>query len=92
MMRTLTRWRMQGGYIFTLTQLIFLDRVRVIWALQKHTGKFLIIVQTRHPFLSEMQKWPVARRDARFRLNTLFFQSIKRAILNMGIPAGCLEE
>lgn len=33
---TLTRWCMQGGYIFTLTQLIFLDRVRVIWALQTH--------------------------------------------------------
>lgn len=43
MMRPLTRWRMQGGYIFTLTQLIFLDRVRVIWALQNTQESFSLL-------------------------------------------------
>lgn len=89
---TLTCWHMQGEYIFTLTQLIVVDRVRVILALQ--TEKFLIIVQTPQVHIHSCLKYKNGlgchQRCSVLTKHTVF-QSIKTTILNIGRLVAYLE-
>lgn len=86
---TLTCWHMQGEYIFTLTQLIVVDCVRVISALQtqRKVSHYCSNIPTTHPFLSIMQKWSLLQPKMLILTKHTVFQSIKREQYSIwGVP------